>query len=72
MKTGLEEIKRLAIAPSTTHDDDMIMESILHKLDFPQAVVICGIVYLEGRGTIDCPPTSINSIAGMILKSLGF
>ena len=39
-------------------------------MDFPRAKVTCGIVYLEGRGTLEAPPASIHQIARMILDAI--
>jgi len=67
---GLEELKRLATSDSTTEEDNYIMQAILHKIDFPKAIVTSGIVYLEGRGTIDAPPAPICSVAKKILEAI--
>lgn len=43
------------------------MQIILRRIGFPKAIVVLGIVYLEGKGTIEAPPTIIHTIAKMIL-----
>ena len=56
-------------ADYTTENDEKIMQIILNKIGFKNAVVTCGIVYLEGRGTMDAPPTSIQHMAEMLLRT---
>lgn len=49
---------------NTTDDmDDRAMKQVCHRFNFPNAVVTCGIVYLEGRGTIEFPPMPIQQVA---------
>ncbi len=52
----------------STNQDSKRMANILHRVGFPSAVVVCGIVYLKGQGTIEAPPMSIHSIAKMLVK----
>ena len=53
---------------TSSEKDDVMMENLLHRSGlFPQAKVVIGIVYLEGRGTIDHPPMSIQQTAKMLL-----
>ena len=70
MVNGLEVIERLASSNTCDQNDERMMEAILHKMDFPRAKVTCGIVYLEGRGTLEAPPASIHQIARMILDAI--
>ena len=58
------------IAASTTSDeqDGEKMQNLLRRVGFPRAVVVVGIVYVEGRGTIDFPPMPIQGIAEVLLK----
>ena len=70
MVNGLEVIERLASSDACDQNDERMMEAILHKMDFPHAKVTCGIVYLEGRGTLEAPPASIHQIARMILDAI--
>jgi len=68
---ALNEVKRLADATSTTEQDDKIFQHILRVTNmFPQAVVIYGIVYLDGHGTLEAPPAPICDVASMLLKAL--
>ncbi len=54
---------------NTSEDlDNIAMQNLLRKLNFPNAVVVCGIVYFEGHGTMEYPPVSIHSVAKTILK----
>jgi len=66
-KTTKQYIEELAISNTSNERDNKIMQAILRRLNFPMAVVTCGIVYLEGQGTLDAPPMLIHSIAKMIL-----
>jgi len=70
MITILEQIKKIAESNSCNQEDEKFIEIILHKLGFEEAVVVIGIVYLEGKGTIANPPTSVNQVAKSILKSI--
>ena len=67
---GIDILKDLASRSTTTEADDHLMELMLRKTLFPKAVVTCGIVYLKGRGTIDAPPTPVQTVAKNILKQL--
>lgn len=60
-------LRRLATTNTSTDRDSAIMESLLHKMDFPRAKVVLGVVYLEGHGTLTCPPYDLHSCAKMIL-----
>ena len=66
-QTTKQWVEEIAAGNTSTERDGQIMQAILRRLNFPSAVVTCGIVYLEGQGTIDAPPTDIHSIARMIL-----
>lgn len=70
MVTIREYIEKMANANQTTDNDGQTFQGILRKLGFPNAIVTCGIVYLEGRGTIDAPPAAIPTIAKGILKAI--
>jgi len=67
-RTGKDILNDIANNDTTTTEHDSIMQIILRKIGFPEAIVTCGIVYLKGHGTIDFPPMSIQSIAKMILQ----
>jgi len=60
-------LEELAGSAQSNEVDSSKMQNLLHRIGFPQAVVAVGIVYLEGKGTIDAPPTSIHSIAKMLV-----
>jgi len=59
------------VANSTTSGelDDVRMQNLLHRVGFPKAVSVCGIVYIEGDGTLRHPPLPIQSMARTILNS---
>lgn len=61
-------LEGLANTNSSTEKDDGKMQNLLHRIGFPSAVCTCGIVYLDGKGTIDAPPTDIHSIAKMLVS----
>lgn len=59
----------LATSNTSSNQDSIKMANLLHRVGFRRAVVVLGIVYLEGKGTLDAPPASIHSIAKMLLKA---
>ena len=61
-------LSELSNSNSSDQEQNAIMEILLRRLDFHRAIVVYGIVYLEGKGTRSAPPTSINAIAKMVLK----
>ena len=61
-------LSELSTSNNSNQSDNTIMQIILRKYGFNKAVVIYGIVYLEGKGTRSAPPTSINAVAKMVLK----
>ncbi len=67
-ETVLEFLKRLSKTTVSSDTDSSMMESLLHKLDFPRAVVVIGTVYIEGKGTLFSPPYDIHECAKMLLK----
>jgi uncharacterized membrane protein len=69
-KTVLEIINELANKNTSTENDSMVIQYVLRKMGFNNAIVTCGIVYLEGHGTINSPPTDIHTIAKTLLKTL--
>ena len=68
-QTVKEWLKELATTNQSSDKDSIKMQNLLHRVGFGSAVVTCGIVYLEGHGTIEAPPTDIHSIAKMLLKA---
>jgi hypothetical protein len=69
-RTVGEWLKELSESTTSTEEDERVMRNLLHKYNFPWAVVTCGIVYLEGHGTAESPPMPIQGIAKMILSSI--
>ena len=61
--TILEWFKSIAESTSTTEQDGSTMQNLLRTVGFPSARVVLGIVYLDGRGTIENPPRSMQTIA---------
>ena len=70
-KTVGEWLEDLASKHESTEGDSIRMQNLLHRIDFPKAVVVCGIVYTEGHGTMESPPTSIHRMAKMINDTMG-
>lgn len=68
MATVKEWLEEIAASNESGEKDATMMQNLLHRFGFANAIVIYGIVYLEGKGTVDAPPTSIHSIAKMLLK----
>ena len=66
-QTTKQWVEEMAASNTSGERDDKIMQAILRQIDFPAAVVTCGIVYLEGQGTIEASPVDIHTIARMIL-----
>ena len=64
----IDFLSELSNSDTSNQEQNDIMQILSRRLDFNKAVVIYGIVYLEGKGTRSAPPTSINAIAKMILK----
>lgn len=56
---------------TSTDKDSAMMENLLRRAGFRGARVAVGVVYLDGHGTLESPPTSIHSVAKMLLKSTG-
>ena len=71
MVKTLEWLEELANSTSSTEDDSQMMQGLLRMMKFHKAVVVCGIVYVDGHGTMDSPPTSIHSMARMLVKAQG-
>ena len=69
-RTVLEVIKELSEKNTSDENDSMVIQYILRKIGYSNAIVTCGIVYLEGHGTINSPPSDINSMAKTLLKML--
>ena len=59
-----QRLEALGATNSSTQEDEGWMANILRKVGFPQVVITCGMVYLEGRGA----PADIHTVARMLLK----
>jgi len=66
--TNKEFLNKLANKNESDSFDSEYMQVLLRKLGFPQAQVVTGIVYLDGRGTIEAPPSDVHSIAKKLLE----
>lgn len=65
--TVLQWLTELAGKTESNEADSRMMQNLLRKTGSLDAVVTCGIVYLEGKGTIEAPPMDIHSIAKAML-----
>jgi len=68
-QTVKQWVESIASSNQSTDKDSRMMQNLLHRIGFPRAVVVAGIAYLEGKETLEAPPTSIHSIARMLLKA---
>ena len=62
-------VERLSVAESTTEEDARTMALVLRRCGWPRALVACGIVYLEGKGTMAAPPCDIPTMARLLLAA---
>ena len=62
-------LERLAKSNTSSEHDSKVMQYALRKIGFGNAVVTSGVVYLEGRGTIENPPEDIHTYAQALIKS---
>lgn len=60
-------LEELASKTTSSERDDAIMQGLLRKVKSPLMSCLYGIVYLEGRGTIESLPTSIHAMAKNLL-----
>jgi hypothetical protein len=60
-------LTRLAGSNESTDSDGAALQRFLRRIDFPRAVVVCGVVYIEGKGTLEAPPASVHAMAQMLL-----
>ena len=57
-----EWIENLAASDSSTEEDGAMIQTILRQItNYKRAVVVYGVVYLEGQGTLRNPPQSIQA-----------
>ena len=50
--------------------DERFMTNFMRKVGYSNVVVTCGIVYAEGRGTLEYPPTGMETFATAFLKAV--
>lgn len=67
-ETNGEFIERIASSDKITAEDCAIMEEIMRPM-FPQIRVVCGIVYLKGRGTLEAPPVPMQRFAQLFKEA---
>lgn len=62
-------LEKLVNSETSNDEDCQVMTNVLRrKLGFTRAVVIYGLVYLDGQGTRANPPRGIHTIAKSIMK----
>ena len=62
-------LEKLAYSETPSDEDMQVMKNLLRrKLGFTRAVVIYGLVYLDGHGTRANPPRGIHTIAKSIMQ----
>jgi len=69
MTTIKEVLENISNNDTSTEQDEKVMMYILNKLGYTNSVIVCGVVYLEGKGTFENPPACIQNVARTILKS---
>lgn len=62
--TVKEWLEHLSTTNTSNDYDEKMMQTLTRKCGFPESIVTCGIVYLEGRGE----PLDIHTMAREILK----
>lgn len=67
MSITTDWLTTLATTTTSTEGDSHVMERLLRMAGFPKAVVVCGIVYPEGKGMT----ISIHEMARLILDNTG-
>ena len=66
-----EWLGNLQDSDSSSEEDSQVMQKVLRtKLGFRNAVVIYGVVYLDGQGTMANPPMSIQAMAKSLLSAM--
>ena len=70
-KVDKDWLASLAASNSSSDEDSAMMQWFLREIDFPKAVVVLGVVYMEGRGTIESRPESIHDVAKALLAVSG-
>ena len=68
-QTVLQWLEGLAESSESSERDSQMMENILHRVGWPAARVVIGVVYLDGHGTLENRPMSIHSVAKMLLMA---
>ena len=67
MSTVKEWLQGLSLTNISNDKDSRMMENMLHRVGFPLARVVVGIVYLTGYGQ----PTDIHSMAKKLIEAGG-
>ena len=65
-----EWLENLATSDSSTEEDARALQRALRKVGFGRAVVVYGVAYLDGKGTLANPPRSIHAVANSLLNAM--
>ena len=65
-----EWLEKLSASDSSTEEDSRVLQKALRMSGFNRAVVVHGVAYLDGQGTIANPPRSIHTVAKSLLNAL--
>ena len=68
-QTVKQWLEQVAGTDTSTEQDSDRMQYLLRRIGFPRTVVVMGVVYVEGHGTVDYPPVSIHFVAEVLLKA---
>lgn len=69
--TIAEWLGNLQGSDTSSEEDSQVMQTVLrNRLGFAKAVVVYGVVYLDGQGTIANPPRSIQTMAKSLLTAM--
>ena len=61
-------LEKVASSDSSTESDSRRMQNLLRRVGFPKAVVELAVVYVEGEGTMEHPPLSIQQMARLLAR----
>ena len=65
-----EWLEKLSASDSSTEEDSMMLQNALRRIGHNHAVVVYGVAYLDGQGTIANPPRSIHTVAKSLLAAI--
>ena len=66
-ETVKEWLDSLAARTASYGSDDIRMQNFLHMIGITNAICVYGIVYMEGKGTVNAPPVDIHTVARWVI-----